>query len=87
MNWQDFIMGGISVIFTYALFSSGSCEEDTDIDPDEDLENNVVVNDFSSRHVILSCQTCRKQKRHKEIESNLYQCTKCKRHVDLRRVS
>ena len=87
MNWQDFIMGGMSVIFASALFSSSQSNEESELDQEEDSVNNVIVNDFSSRHVILSCQTCRKQKRHKEIEPNLYQCTKCKRHVDLRRVS
>lgn len=84
MNWQDFIMGGISVILAYALLASGQGEEVSELVPEEGSVNNIFVNDFSSRHVILSCQTCRKQKRHKEIEPNLFQCTKCKRHVDLR---
>ncbi|MFJ5713094.1 hypothetical protein [Neobacillus sp. NPDC093127] len=81
MIWSSFIMGGMTVLMTYALFSSDRDEED-ELDPEE--VDNIVVNDFSGRHVTLSCQTCRKLKKHKEVEQNLYQCTKCKRHVDLR---
>jgi hypothetical protein len=87
VNWQDFIMGGMSVMLAYALFSSGQGEEESGLYPEGTSVENVSVNDFSGRHVILSCQTCRKQKRHKEIEPNLYQCTKCRRHIDLRRAS
>lgn len=50
-------------------------------------ESNFVVNGPAGRYVTLSCQTCRKLKRHKEIETDLYQCVTCKRQVDLRRVS
>ncbi|MEH7484833.1 hypothetical protein V7157_27945 [Neobacillus drentensis] len=44
----------------------------------------IIANRPSARHVILSCQTCRKLKKHREIKQNLYQCIKCRRHVDLR---
>jgi acetyl-CoA carboxylase beta subunit len=84
MNWVSFITGGMTVIFAIALFTS---------DPEEDMEEESIEltsesdleeNESSGRHVTLSCQTCRKLKRHKEIHTNLLQCTKCKRHVDLR---
>ncbi|WML38721.1 hypothetical protein RCG19_16155 [Neobacillus sp. OS1-2] len=85
MNWTDFILGGMTVIFSYAFYCAGM-DDGTDVE-DEDLgqeDSNLVVSDFSGRHVTLSCQSCRKLKRHKEVQPNLYQCVKCKRHVDLR---
>lgn len=84
MSWISFITGGMTVIFAFALFNSG---------PEEDMEEEVIeptsesdleINGPSGRYVTLSCQTCRKLKRHKEIHTNLFQCTKCKRHVDIR---
>jgi hypothetical protein len=82
MNWVSFSMGIITVISMYALFSS-VMEEETEEGVVDD-EAGVMVNDLSGRYVTLSCQTCRKLKKHREVETNLYQCTKCKRHVDLR---
>jgi acetyl-CoA carboxylase beta subunit len=82
MNWVSFSMGIITVLLTYAFFSSALEEEQEEIAADK--EAGVVVNDLSGRYVTLSCQTCRKLKKHREVETNLYQCTKCKRHVDLR---
>lgn len=82
MNWVSFFMGIITVLLTYAFLSTVMEEETEEILIDK--ESGVVVNDLSGRYVTLSCQTCRKLKKHRELESNLYQCTKCKRHVDLR---
>jgi hypothetical protein len=82
MNWVSFSMGIITVIGTYALFSSVIEEETEEIAVDDDA--GLLVNDLSGRYVTLSCQTCRKLKKHREVETNLYQCMKCKRHVDLR---
>jgi acetyl-CoA carboxylase beta subunit len=73
----------MSVIMTYAIYSAGRDAEESDLVEDES-EENIIVNDFSGRHITLSCQTCRKLKRHKEVQPNLFQCVKCKRHVDLR---
>lgn len=84
MSWVSFISGGISVLVAYALFSSSNKEE---MQEELGLETDLVVNGPAGRTVTLSCQTCRKLKRHREIEPDLYQCTKCKRHTDLRRVS
>lgn len=77
----------LTVMFTYALFSSVD-EKELAVDPKETIENesNLVVNGPAGRYVTLSCQTCRKLKRHKEFETDLYQCVTCKRQVDLRRV-
>jgi acetyl-CoA carboxylase beta subunit len=84
MSWVSFITGGMTVIFGIVLFTSG---------PEEEMEEEIIEptseSDFeedgpSGRHVTLSCQTCRKLKRHKEIQNNLFQCIKCKRHVDIR---
>jgi acetyl-CoA carboxylase beta subunit len=85
MNWVSFISGGITVLLTYALSSSDE-EEELEMEINE-TKDNLMVNDFTGRFAVLSCQTCRKLKRHKEIEPDLYQCTKCKRHTDLRRIS
>ncbi|MGG3469095.1 hypothetical protein ABES02_16640 [Neobacillus pocheonensis] len=81
MNWVSFFSGVTTVLITYALFSRVLEEKPEEIEVDE---TGVVVSGFSGRHVTLSCQTCRKLKKHREVELNLYQCTKCKRHVDLR---
>jgi acetyl-CoA carboxylase beta subunit len=81
MSWISFIAGGMTVIMGYALYSVGM---DSEEEFEEVPESGVIVNDFSGRHVTLSCQSCRKLKRHKEVEPNLFQCRKCKRHVDLR---
>lgn len=81
MSWVSFISGGMVVIFVYALFSPVWEEEIVN-----DLQENdeIEVHDFQTRYVTLSCQTCRKLKKHKEVKPNLFQCMKCKRHVDLR---
>jgi acetyl-CoA carboxylase beta subunit len=82
VSWVSFICGGMTVLIAYALFSSDR-EEEVETVPAAG-ETDLIVNDFSGRYVTLSCQTCRKLKRHKEIQPNLFQCTKCKRHVDIR---
>jgi hypothetical protein len=82
MNWVSFSMGIITVISTYALFSNVVEEETDEVAIDD--EAGVMVNGLSGRYVTLSCQTCRKLKKHREVDTNLFQCTKCKRHVDLR---
>ena len=86
MHWVSFITGGMSVIMANAIFTSIR-EEEEELAIADRTEANVVVNDLSGRYVTLSCQSCRKLKRHKEIEPDVYQCTKCKRHTDLRRGS
>jgi acetyl-CoA carboxylase beta subunit len=82
MSWASFIGGAISALYIYFLFTSD--REDDLAENDADEESELTINDFSGRHVTLSCQTCRKLKKHKEVKPNLYQCVKCKRHVDLR---
>jgi acetyl-CoA carboxylase beta subunit len=84
MNWVSFITGGMTVIFAIALFTSGP-----EVDMEEESieltsESDLAINGQYGRHVTLSCQTCRKLKRHKEIQTNIFQCSKCKRHVDMR---
>jgi acetyl-CoA carboxylase beta subunit len=85
MNWVSFISGGMTVLLAYAMFTGDNEEEviETESETNE-VGTDLVVNDSSGRYVTLSCQTCRKLKKHKEVKPNLYQCTKCKRHVDLR---
>jgi uncharacterized paraquat-inducible protein A len=85
MSWVSFITGGLTVLMAYALFSSGQ-EEELEAEIAEQ-DTDLIVNGPTGRHVMMSCQSCRKLKKHKEIEPELYQCTKCKRHVDLRRAS
>jgi hypothetical protein len=82
MSWVSFVSGGITVLLAYAMLTSD--EEETEIETAAESETDLVVNDFSGRYVTLSCQTCRKLKKHKEVQPGLFQCTKCKRHVDLR---
>jgi acetyl-CoA carboxylase beta subunit len=81
VDWVSTIAGGIGTLFTYLLFATNRDVEDAE---EIDEENEVEINDLQTRHVTMSCQTCRKLKKHKEIKHNLFQCTKCKRQVDLR---
>jgi uncharacterized paraquat-inducible protein A len=85
VDWTGFITGVISAAFAFALFSSNHDDKD-DLEA-EVVEEGIKINGTAGRHVTMSCQTCRKLKKHKEVEPDLYQCTRCKRHVDLRRVS
>jgi acetyl-CoA carboxylase beta subunit len=75
---HNLIIAGMTVIMAYVFFT---------IDEDQqsvvDIKNESVKK-FSGRTTIISCTTCRKQKRHREIETNLWECTKCKRQIDLR---
>ncbi|MBT2659388.1 hypothetical protein J7E81_30140 [Bacillus sp. ISL-18] len=82
MNWVSFFSGVLTVLITYALFSSILEDEKEEIIVEDGA--GVQIKDLSGKYVTLSCQTCRKLKKHREVETNLYQCTKCKRHVDLR---
>lgn len=83
MDWTGFFIGGITTMMIYTFYTIGKESEEEELEV-EAADGEVEVHDFQARHVTLSCQTCRKLKRHKEIEPNLYQCVKCKRHVDLR---
>jgi hypothetical protein len=59
------------VVIEYGLFFRGKEEE---IEAETNLnqtEINMVINGFSSGYVTLSCQTCRKLKKYKEIEQDL----------------
>ena len=56
-----------------ALFTGDRDEEDEMIPVAGAIGNNLVVSSSTGRYVTLSCQTCRKLKKHKEIEPNLYQ--------------
>lgn len=72
--------GAMGAALAFAMFSNN----DNDEIEFESVEGDLEVDDFQVRHITLSCQTCRKLKKHKEVEPNLFQCCKCKRHVDLR---
>jgi hypothetical protein len=79
----SFLAGIICSTMLFALIKD-NVEEWEEIEEVPGDPGEVEINHHSIRHVTLSCQTCRKLKRHKEIEPNLYQCVKCKRHVDIR---
>jgi uncharacterized paraquat-inducible protein A len=85
MQWGSFITGGITILFAYLLLTTNK----EDGGPEEVMteEDEIEINDFSTRHVKTYCQTCRKIKSHKEIQKDLYQCSRCKRQIDLRRAS
>lgn len=82
-NFIIYMTGVMSAFIAYALFMHGT-EEDLE---EEIEESGLTVNTVSGRLMELSCQTCRKLKRHREIEDRLFECTKCKRRIDLRRSS
>lgn len=88
VDWVSFISGSVMTVFVYGLFASGK-EDEEDYEnedyEDEDEDNDEVeINYFKGKTAIMSCQTCRKLKKHSEVKPNLWQCTKCKRHTDLR---
>ncbi|QIZ08484.1 hypothetical protein HFZ78_18690 [Priestia megaterium] len=82
MSWVSFITGGMSVILAYVFYSVG-IKDSEELVAEEVLSSDVVVNDSTGRYVTLSCQTCRKLKRHREVRPNVFQCMKCKRHIDI----
>lgn len=79
LELTSFVSGVLSAAFTYALFTSKK------LDPVEVMEDGFEDEETTGRSVTMMCVTCRKQKRHKEIEPDLYECTRCKRRIDLRR--
>ncbi|TCJ04479.1 hypothetical protein [Cytobacillus praedii] len=79
MDWISIGSGAMAAALIFALMHNNDEDYEEEID-----EEGITINDPSGRYVTLSCQTCRKLKKHKEIQSNLYQCVKCKRHTDLR---
>ncbi|MCM3763421.1 hypothetical protein [Neobacillus niacini] len=85
MIWSSFVMGGMTVIMAYALFS-GEQEDELEVeilDPEPD-DHQLIVNDFSGRLHTLYCENCRKKKKHREIRPRIFECTRCKRNTDLR---
>jgi hypothetical protein len=80
VEWISFTTGALTTLFAFAIFSQDKEEFKTE-------EEGLTVHTTSGRLVEMSCQTCRKLKRHREIETDLYECTKCKRRIDLRKVS
>jgi len=82
MEFTSFVSGVLSAALAYAVFTSKKdpeLAEGLDDDLDHDHEDTI------GRSVIMMCTTCRKQKRHREIERDFYECTRCKRQIDLRR--
>jgi hypothetical protein len=61
MSWISYITGGMTVILAYAFYAVGMEDEEEELAVED---NNLMVNGFSGRYVTLSCQTCRKLKRH-----------------------
>lgn len=93
IDYKDFIVGAMSVVIAYAFFKDNPLW-DVELEEDE-LEEGTEILDYTiddhdakkGRIVPMACQTCRKLKKHREVERDLYQCVKCKRHIDLRRKS
>jgi hypothetical protein len=81
MDLTSFIAGVLSSALTYAMFTSNKMLEPAEV-MDDDYGHD---DDTTGRRITMMCTSCRKQKQHIEIEKDLYQCTKCKRQVDLRR--
>lgn len=94
LDYRDFIIGALSVMMAYAFFKDNPLWESDETEIDE-LEEGTEILDYTiedhdtkkGRIVPLSCQTCRKLTKHREIAMDLYRCSKCKRKVDLRRKS
>jgi hypothetical protein len=84
INWTDFIIGGVSAMFLFALFTADNDREEEEFDQgNTNNTNNVVVTDFSRKLHQISCQTCRKMKNHREVAPRIFECTRCHRRTDL----
>lgn len=77
MDLTSFVAGVLSVLLTYAMFTSKK-----NLEPAEVMEDDSGL---ISRKVEIMCVSCRKQRPHIEVEPNLYECKHCKRQLDLRR--
>lgn len=87
MDWIGIATGMIGTMFLFALISDREEEDDLELDSCHTDNSDLIVNDSKGRSTTLYCESCRKQKRHAEIERDLWQCTRCKRHTDLRAAS
>jgi hypothetical protein len=87
MSGSGLAVGFLAGMLGFALLSQGLEEEDAvtlEGPEDDDLE----VNDYQDQKgqlYPLYCQNCRKQKKHREIKTNVYECTRCHRTTDLRK--
>lgn len=79
--FHSLIIGGLTVLVVHAMLSESLQQDEPKT---ESEERSFPINDGSGRYVTLSCQTCRKLKRHRELETNLFECVKCKRLTDIR---
>ncbi|MEH7391290.1 hypothetical protein [Bacillus sp. JJ1474] len=82
---MDWVAVGVGMIGTMLIFALKHNDDEIEDDYEED-ESGITING-KGRYVVMSCQTCRKLKRHQEIEHDLYSCVRCKRQTDLRRKS
>lgn len=80
MELVSVLTGVLATSFAFCLFRNQQ-----DVQEDEEDVNLTGGLESEGRLVELSCQTCRKLKRHREVEPNLFECTKCRRHIDLRK--
>lgn len=76
MELVSLITGVLATSFAVCLFSNQKDAQERLVDDDQ--------MGIPRRLVTLSCQSCRKLKHHREIQENLFVCTKCRRHIDLR---
>lgn len=86
MDWFSFTLGAIGGGMFIAVFRDGEESELGEME-DSELDGGVPISEgesVRSRLVVLSCQTCRKLKKHREVEPGLFQCVRCKRHTDTR---
>lgn len=82
MEWISFLSGFLTAALTYVVFSDKGKEK---LEVAADIEDHIEYDDTTGRIVTMMCVSCRKQRRHKEVEPDLYECTRCKRQTDLRR--
>lgn len=73
---KTLIITSISILFSYLLFTSVKQEP---IEETIDYSNEPLSPDFK----IITCQKCRKLKEHREVLPRVWECTKCKRTINL----
>lgn len=87
MEWVSFGVGLLSAGFVFALFSEDREEDNLETEEGMTVESDhteLEIRDVKGRTSKQYCQNCRKQKLHREIKTDVWQCSKCKRHIDFR---
>jgi hypothetical protein len=72
----------LTCLLSYSFIKQG-LEDEEEITEAEHPPTDINDYQLSSKLKEISCQTCRKLKKHREVTLNVWECTKCKRRINL----